>query len=347
MNSTLRSHTSIACCGGLRTDFVITLEGQARLWEMGGNAIFSAAGASLWSNSVAIVGRIGSNFPQAWLKDLRARGFDTCGIIDTGVPQDHRTFYAYLDHDTRTDLDPATHFARIGQPMPDILRGYAHSTPGQDDTHAYEPLAVTPDDLSQWVRANATWHEHPVAALHIAPISIRTQSEVPIAARAHGIGIISVDPSERAMRPDLVEHIEAMLATIDVFLPSDQEVRSFFADGRLADANDDAACARWFAARGPRVVVLKQGSRGALVHERGGGFWHVPALKVRVVDVTGAGDSFCGAFMAEFAHSGDPVLAARKGAVAASLVIEDYGVRNLLNASQSDGEARLSKLSAS
>jgi sugar/nucleoside kinase (ribokinase family) len=329
----------LTCCGGIRIDTVITVEGTARINEMGGNAIFSAGGARLWRDDVAILGRIGDNFPQQWLRDLAARGFDVRGIRNIGGIQDHRTFYAYIDRDTRVDTDPAFHFARIGAPLPPELADYTSSTRGQDNLDAYEPLTVTPEDLEALPVASLT-------ALHIAPGSILTQRNLPPAARARGAACVSVDPSERLVKPEMQSHLEDVLARIDVFLPSDMEVASFFRDDP-AMAGDPAAAARWFAARGPRVVVIKRGSRGAYVyaheHDRA---WHVPALAVDVVDVTGAGDSFCGGFMAVYSRTTDPLEAAVCGAATASFTIEDYGAARLLTATRRDALDRAASIRA-
>ncbi len=335
---------SLICCGGLRTDFVITAEGQARLMQMGGNAIYSAAGAHLWLDDVAILGRAGDNFPAEWIAELAARGFDVRGMCNIGGIQDHRTFYAYVDRDTRIDTDPAAHFARIRVPLPDPLRGYVNSTPGQDDPDHYEPLATRPEDLDDLLKARAA---QPAATLHIAPTSIRTQRFLPEAARVRGLNLVSLDPGERTMLPRLRSHIEDVLGGIDVFLPSDQEVRSLFADDDVL--TQPLMAARWFAARGPRVVVIKLGSQGVLVYERATGsaepgIWRLPALPVTVVDVTGAGDAFCGGFMASFSALGDPVAAAIAGTVSASFAIEDYGAAGLLNASRSEAELRSREL---
>lgn len=357
----------LICCGGLRTDYIITAQGEVRLMQMGGNAVYAAVGARLWLDSVAILARIGESYPLDWLEDLQACGFDTRGIRKVPGPQDHRTFYAYLDEDTRVDTEPAKHFARIGVELPPALRDYVHSTPGQDDPHHYEPLAVTPEDLEIYFAAKNRGQDNrlptpdfrradpqvgsgkSVVGLHIAPSSIRTQRHLPTAARKFGVQLVSVDPGERAMRPALMAYIEEMLADIDVFMPSDQEVATLFGDARLAPGRrggiDAKRCAAWFAARGPRLVVLKLGSDGVLVHERPGGqFWHVPAVPVRVVDVTGAGDAFCGGFMADFVRSGDPVRAAIAGTVSASLAVQDYGALHMLAVTQDEIDRRAALL---
>ena len=353
----------LICCGGLRTDYIITARGEARLMEMGGNALYAAAGAHVSLRPVAILARIGDNYPPGWLEDLRAFGFDTRGICRVPGPQDHRTFYAYLDENTRVDTEPARHFARLGLELPAALRDYVHSTPGQDDPHRYEPLATTPEDLEAYFAAVSAsgdalrpislspGPDRPpqvedrgtVVGLHIAPSSIRTQRYLPEAARRYGVQVVSADPGERAMQPALMPYIEEVLARLDVFMPSDQEAESLFR-GEPARM-EPRQRAGWFAARGPRVVVLKLGSDGALVHERSSGrFWHVPALPTRVVDVTGAGDAFCGGFMADFVRHGDPVRAAIAGTVSASFAIQDYGPLHILAATEEEADRRASWL---
>ncbi|RMG65134.1 MAG: carbohydrate kinase family protein [Chloroflexi bacterium] len=342
---------ALLCCGGLRTDYIITARGEARLMEMGGNALYAAAGARVWLEHVAILARVGENYPAGWLDDLRDHGFDVRGIRRLPGSQDHRTFYAYLDENTRVDTEPAKHFARWGLALPAALDDYVHSTPGQDDPHRYEPLAFTPEDLEQYFatrhrtfdfrlptsslesRMSGVESGESVLGLHIAPSGIRAQRYLPEVARRHGVSVVSADPGERAMQPKLMPYVEEMLAQVDIFLPSVQEAASLFHEEPTRV--NARPCAKWFADRGPRVVVLKLGTDGALVHERNSGrFWHVPALPVRVVDVTGAGDAFCGGFMADFITHGDPVRAAIAGAVAASLAIQDYGPLFILRAAR-------------
>lgn len=325
-------------CGGLRTDYIITAANQVRLTQMGGNTIFGAVGAKLWlrddarDERIAVLSRVGDNWPHGWTEDLQRAGFLTEGIRNIGGQQDLRTFYAYVDTNTRDDTHPERHFARLGLPLPPALHGYVHSTPGQGDPYAYEPLAVTPEDFDLFLQKQGSHHDT-LAGLHIAPMSFPTQLNLPRAARARGVGLISIDPGERNMWPSLLPHIESMLSEIDVFLPSDQEVASLFPVGDP----DPLVHAKWFAERGPRWVVIKLGSKGCLVYERATSQhaarqWHVPVVPVEVVDVTGAGDTFCGGFMVDFVGNGDPLRAAIRGSVAASLCIQDYGALHVLDA---------------
>ena len=75
---------------------------------------------------------------------------------------------------------------------------------------------------------------------------------------------------------------------------------------------------------GPKIVALTLGSDGALVatKERRERFAAVP---VKLVDATGAGDMFDGAFLAEYLRTGDPFAAGRYANVAAALSTEGYG----------------------
>jgi sugar/nucleoside kinase (ribokinase family) len=319
------------CCGGLRIDYLITAEGQAHLREMGGNALYAAVGAHVWSQDVGLLARAGENYPAEWLDALKRHGLDAGGVRIVTGQQDMRTFFAYVDPDTRIDTDPAYHFERIGLALPPELADYIHSTPGQDDPDQYEPLAVQPDD---WPSAY-----NGARALHLSPISIRTQTWLPVRARQANVSLVSADPGERYMLPHLRPRVEGLLKNLDAFLPSEMQVRS------LLGGIDLWAAAVEFARHGPRVVVIKVGDQGALVYERDRDRrTHVPPYPTRVVDTTGAGDSFCGGFMVGLAETGDAVRAAMYGTVSASFAIEGYGALYALRASHTEAQARLNQL---
>ena len=301
----------------MRIDYLITHEGEARVGEVGGNALYAAVGAALWGKKVGLWARIGENYPQEWLISLNSKGFSTDGLVRVAGNQDHRTFFAYKAEGPRIDTNPAAHFARIGQPLPDALADYIDSTPGQDDPHNYEPLAVQPEDWPNGYDG--------VKAVHLSPISLATHLHVPNKLRHQGVQTITCDPGERYMVPDKVSFIKQLLPQVDAFLPSGMEVRSLL--GTNVDLKEAAkTLADW----GALVVIIKNGKRGVLVYEKENGrFTSMPAYHKRndprIIDVTGAGDSFCGGFLVGFAQTGDPIQAAKMGVVTSSLVIEGYG----------------------
>lgn len=79
------------------------------------------------------------------------------------------------------------------------------------------------------------------------------------------------------------------------------------------------------APRTGRGVVLTAGAEGAFWVGRGGAADHAPAPVVEVVDSTGAGDAFIGAFAAALAGGMDPQAALRHGVVAGALACQQAG----------------------
>lgn len=127
------------------------------------------------------------------------------------------------------------------------------------------------------------------------------------------------------MVPERLPYIRQLMPQLDAFLPSAMEIRSLYGDG-----DDLWEAAETLCGWGVPVVVVKNGPDGVLVLEGANGRrTHIPAYHLpgdpRIIDATGAGDSFCGGFMVGLAQTGDAVLAARMGIAAASLVIEGYG----------------------
>ena len=307
----------IVCAGGLRSDYLITREGEAHVGLPGGNALYAAAGAQLWANNVALWARYGRNYAGSLLDTFSEIGLGTAGLIRLPDEQDHRTFYAYTPDGSRDDTQPAAHFARIGQPLPAELDDYIHSTPLQDDPHVYEPLALRPQDWPDAYGAQT--------AVHLAPLPLATHLHAPARLRDAGVELISVDPGERYMIPERIPFIRQLLPQVDVFLPSDQEVRSLFGgEVNLWQAAEQLI--GW----GAPLVVIKVGPEGVLLWDKANGRrQQLPAYHKagdpRIVDVTGAGDSFCGGFLAGLAQSGDALLAAQTGLISASMVIEGYG----------------------
>lgn len=321
------------CLGGLRVDYLISPEGRTGSDLFGGNAAFAAVGARLWSGAeeVGILAKSGPAFPEGWLAALERHGIDTGCVIPITEAVDQRTFFSHFADGSRDEGNPESHYRALGLLLPDGLRGY--SQPSADAQEAiYRPLRVQGDEI-----AAGCW---PGRAFHCSPIEWGTTLSCLAAARAAGVPQITLDPGLWIGRHTLAE-IAEVLALCDAFLPSEAEARLLF-----GPEMSRREMARRLAAAGPPVVALKLGAEGSLVYQReSDSFTAIPAAPAAVVDVTGAGDAYCGAFAVGLAETGDPVTAARWGAVAASFVIEGFGALHALDSVKDDEKkARLRAL---
>ena len=149
------------------------------------------------------------------------------------------------------------------------------------------------------------------------------------------------------MLPHLADHIRRFLPLVDACLPSKQEVRSLF--GPNVELEDAAhRLLDW----GAPLVVIKCSAKGIMIASRAQAEpiylapFHPPGDEA-IIDVTGAGDAFCGGFAMGLIQTGDPVAAGRYGLVSSSIVIEGYGATYGLRIPRSTAAERLQALPSS
>lgn len=75
---------------------------------------------------------------------------------------------------------------------------------------------------------------------------------------------------------------------------------------------------------GPKIVALTLGEQGCLIATPEARRV-VPGIRVEAVDASGAGDTFGGAFLAEYVKTGDPFVAAQYANAAAALQTRGHG----------------------
>ena len=143
------------------------------------------------------------------------------------------------------------------------------------------------------------------------------------------------------MKPGFQDDLPVILHGLDVFLPSESEARAFFCPAEP----DRWEMAEAFGSMGSRFVVIKCGANGQYIWDKDGHRkWHVPAYPVKVKDVTGAGDTYCGGFLVGLDQTCDIVEAALRGAVSASIAVEGFGPLYTLETMPGLAHARLEVL---
>lgn len=326
---------SLVIAGQLRRQYLIPPEGRPLLDTPGGNLLYAAAGTRLWADSVSLLARVGEDFPYDWLRSFRQKGLDTKGVKIVPAPLDLRSFMVYTDDQNFQRTNPVSHFARLGLAFPKGLLGYQPPQNEQDERSRANPDSPKLSDIPADYRV--------AKAAHLAPLDLLTHSQLATAFRHSGVAYVTIDPSPGYMNANFMNDLRSLLQGVTAFLPSEEEIRNLF----WSRTHDLWEMAETLASFGCDIIVIKRGARGQLVYDRvSNRKWEIPGYPARYVDPTGAGDAFCGGFLAGYAASLDPLRATLYGNIASSFAIEGSGPFYLLDAMPGLAEARLQSLTA-
>ncbi len=327
----------LATAGGMIVDNVVGADGTVSLGAMGGNGAYSCVGARMWSPSVGVMAAVPSNYPEAWIATLADAGVLTAGIQRHAEPVALSEWFFYRPDGSRRDglyasIEEAAAAGVHGDHLsPDASAAWEARLSAR--THrgltfgAFRALhSIGPEHLPE------TWTE--LRGLHLAPE--RPDRQLALGRHAKLLGaIVTLDPGPhvRSLDPGILSDI---LRTVDAFLPSEREL------GILLPGRDPEDAVRELAHGGQAIICAKLGASGCLVHDRTSGrSVPIPIVPVVARDPTGAGDAFCGGFLAGLVATGDPVIAACFGTVSASFAVEGFGALHGLSADPAEARRRL------
>lgn len=287
----------VVVVGNLTIDDVVLPDGATSMGTVGGNSVWAALGARLWHPSVGVVTRCGDDFPTAALDELRSLGIVLDGVVSVDGP----TIRNWVVYEV------------------DGTRRWLHRTPAA----RYGEVAVRADDLP------TAWHES--RAVHVAGMSIDAAEAVIAELRRRGTHAkITLDTHED-YAGSVPDRVLALAKRVDVFVPSREELADV-----LGFDDPERAVHQLRGMLGDVAVVIKLGADGCLVGD-GGRIEHVLAVDARVVDVTGAGDAFCGGLAAGLASGLDVSDAARRGVESAAKAVSVLGSISLAALVREDG----------
>ena len=253
-------------CEVMRKDLDKPLDAPADFtgpYPSGDAAIMLNAAAKLGANC-AMIGVVGNDgFGRCVTNRLKESGAD-CSMVrihpeaSTGV-----AFVCYYSDGSRN-----------------FLYHVHHAAPGM----------LTPDDVDMEKLKGAKW-------IHVSGFTMSTnqasaEAVYKMVREASPETKICFDPN---IRPEAlsVEEIRRLclpvLERADLILPSKSEAMMF-----TGAATDDEGCRKW-ASEG-KIIVLKNGEAGSRIYTKDE-VVDVPSFPVEEVDPTGAGDTFCGAFL--------------------------------------------------
>jgi sugar/nucleoside kinase (ribokinase family) len=329
-------HPTFVIAGKLNREYILPPLGQPLLDSPGGSLLYAAGGLSVWGNTNAgLLGRVGEDFPRQWMRDLEERGFDTRGIRILRELQntDLRSFVAFNDANERSYSNAVSHFARRQLTFPKSLLGYQAADNSRKDLREPELISPAVVDTPEEYRN--------VRYVHLCPFDFVSQSQIVNLFKGGSNQTVSLDPSPGYMTPSFWRDLRLVLQGVTVFQPSEEELRTLF----WGETNDLWEMAGKVSEYGPQIIVIKRGLLGQILYDAAGNHrYEIPAYPSRLADPIGAGDAFCGGFLAGFQMTNDPLMAVLHGSVSASLKIEGSGPFYALGVLPGLAKARLHSL---
>jgi ribokinase len=152
-----------------------------------------------------------------------------------------------------------------------------------------------------------------------------TQLEQPLPAARRALEIAKAGGAITILNPAPAAGLpDGMLELCTYVTPNESEAEAL-TGVRVVSIDDALNAARALVAKGAGAAVITLGEKGALFHN-GAETVHVPVFDAgTVVETTGAGDSFNGAFAAALARGAAPEDAVRFGCAAASISVTRPG----------------------
>jgi sugar/nucleoside kinase (ribokinase family) len=178
-------------------------------------------------------------------------------------------------------------------------------------------------------------------AVHLCPVDFLTHSLLPAVLRQAQFTTVTLDPSPGYMNPTYWGDVPSLLTGLTAFMPSEEEARCLF----QTHSNDLWEMAEALASYGCEIIVFKCGDRGQLLYDAAShSRWEVPPYPARLLNPVGAGDAFCGGFLAGYRRTYEPLLATLYGNISASLVVEGHLPTYALDVLPGLPDARLESL---
>lgn len=312
-------HVSI---GSIVLDWVIDQNGVFHEHVLGGNGLYGAAGARIWVDNVAVVSRIGNDFPEDYLQPFKNVGIDLSGVKVLDRPHGMFSAYRYDANGERTFFKPLEYLESRQITPTEKQRELFGSPDFFTDPPEFD---ITVNDIPEKFLSSDSYSVHPL------PRSVQKDICVHLGNNA----MITVDPGWIISKDSLQE-----AAAFQVLAPSEAEFGLFSAWDDIYSFCEPI----WNS--GLSAMVVKVGRKGCFVFDipKRTVFQIPVTVFAPVKDPTGAGDSFCGGFSVAWGKTRDPLEAALYGMVSSSFIIQEFEAKNALHFEREEAYRRLNIL---
>ena len=287
--------------GNIIIDDIILPDGSSRMGTLGGGATHAVMGMRIWTDQVGLVTPVGVDFGGDQLFGLAER-FDLHGLVVRPHDPTPRAWQLFETDGTRNEVFRTSYEGMAAMnPQPEDLPAFYTDLAG---VH----LHCAPQDVTRW-----------------APVL-----------RQRGNPFILWEPWDPFCAPQHRQAFHENCRLVDAVSPNLGEARHLTG---LSDPLEVAAALLDF---GAPLAVLRMGAAGSLLAHRDGRRIFIPAYPPpSIVDVTGAGNAFCGGFIFGLVQTGDLQRAGWYGGVSASMALGQFGAVYPLAGAREEAQRRL------
>lgn len=289
--------------GNIFIDDIVLPDGRTFMATPGGAGTHALIGMRVWTRDLGFVAFAGSDLPDEFRQELGQLGVDLWGVRIRDSIQTTRAWQLFETDGRRTEIFRSKKSDFLGNVLDfeDIPPSYLNAR----GFHLYwaKDIVDLPRFIDKLRQRNRT------AVLVWEPSFIHKQI------------------SKR--------DLSAALPHVSLFSPDEEAACSMTNTDQAEDAL--SALLEW----GAPAVAIRMGAAGSLLGTANGEQWLIPAVPAEVVDVTGAGNAFCGGCVVGLALGDSYLDAALRSAVSASFAIEQFGIPAFDVSSQSEALVRL------
>jgi sugar/nucleoside kinase (ribokinase family) len=289
--------------GNIFIDDIVLPDGRTFMATPGGASTHALIGMRLWAESLGIVAVAGTDLPDTFRQQLATMGIDLQGIKIIDNIRTTRAWQLFEPDGHRTEIfrTAQEEFLAKAPDFASLPVSYYHA--GGYHIYWNKECAKLPGFVKQLRRVN------PKATLVWEP------------------AFHHLDFNAREMK--------AALPQVDHFSPDIDAAYAMTNTGQAESAL--VQLLEW----GATSVSIRMGADGSLLGTSHGEWWHIPAVPAQVIDVTGAGNAYCGGLLIGLAEGNTVLRAALRGAVSASFAIEQFGIPDFKPAFQPEAKRRL------
>ena len=292
MNS---SPESIQCTtiSNVIIDDIVLWDGRTYMGTLGGSGSHAVVGMRTWNDApLGLVGYLGDDAPEPFVAHLQRLGVSPVGLVHRAGLPTPRAWQLFETDGKRTEVF-------------------------RTSLSEFVANQVRFDELNAELKQSSGFHVQWGGSMKETTRLVRQLK------MTNPSAVVVFEPIDDFLGLDRAAWAP-LLRECDVFLPNLEEAATL--TGKSSPADMATVLLDWGADR----IVIRMAEQGIWVQDRRGNRWQIPAVPTQVVDVTGAGNAFCGGLLAGLVEDLPFLETALRGLVGASFAIEQVGVPETL-----------------